>query len=147
MLKKMAIFLGALILTLLVAAWFAIYYFEAFDVGHKSVASYIIVPASIRKTPLVDVCEDPKFNWKGRDGESPQYISLVYGTLRSPTELIEYHRGSFEKTQCRSNPLITLSGGARMMFDCDHGDFRSIELSIEESQNNCKTVKITFLEN
>lgn len=147
MLKKTLIFVAAVIIfAIAAAACFVIYYFEASDVGYKSLVTYISVPESIRQTPLVDVCEIPKFNWRGRDGESPQHISLVYGTLQSPIELAESYANFFRKENCQSNPAEILADGVSVVFNCEHDDFRSIVLSIEK-QSSCRRVEVTFLEN
>ncbi len=146
MLKIITIMFGVLLLVVAVAISLIIYYFEADDVDYESFASHIAVPESIKKTPLIDVCEAPKFNWKGRDGESVPYISLVYGTLRPNFELIESYKGFFESGNCRGKPEIITSDEARIGYDCDREDFHAVDIFIE-GEKACRSVNITFFEN
>lgn len=122
-------------------------FFEATDVQRWSLAYYIGVPDYIKSVAIVEECREPKFRWRGRDGESKPFTSMTYGSMHSAPDLLRLYTSEFEKQSCiAENGVSAETDIAHMSLHCSNENFVSIDIAVEKVEG-CKRVTIDFFEN
>lgn len=121
-------------------------WFEGNDVSRGTLSYFLGVPTSVKRLPIVDECSAPKYRWRGRDGESPPFVSVDYSSRSGAEEILRAYRTSLKQAACTS--VKTEVSGPRTLteFQCQNPDILSASLWIG-SESPCASVELNIVEN
>lgn len=71
---------------------------DAFARG--SFAHWLFVPSHLDEEVVWDVCAEPVYTYRARDGESPEFVSVSYGVSIQETSLDEQIEAFSKRNQC-----------------------------------------------
>lgn len=120
--------------------------FEASDVARGTVSYFLGVPASIKRLPIVQECSAPRYRWRGRDGESPPFVSVAYSSRGGAAEILQAYDSTLKQAACTL--AKTEVNGPRTLaeFQCRGPDILSTSLWIG-SESPCASVELDVVEN
>jgi hypothetical protein len=138
----------AIALAVVVAVWL----FEAHDVEQGSIQYVLGVPGSVRAVAhTVEACSPPRWQWKGRDGESAPYIALHYGSTATRGEVLRQHTASLAALSCHADGGLDRGGSVRQQsLRCTHPDVAKVDIDFSDeatgNEARCRAISLTFLE-